>query len=73
MYTHPDFKRRGVGRRIIGLCEDAARAEGFRCAELMSTLAGEPLYRAAGYRVVESLSDGRGGVLVPLRRMVKDL
>ena len=29
MYTHPAFVRRGVGRLILALCEDAARAEGF--------------------------------------------
>src|SRR5262249_6431970 len=28
MYTHPDFARRGVGRLILRLCEDAARREG---------------------------------------------
>src|SRR3546814_3325602 len=49
MYTDPDFARRGVGRLVISLCEDAARAAGFARAELMATLAGEPLYRACGY------------------------
>lgn len=28
MYTHPAFTRRGVGRLVLSLCEDAARAEG---------------------------------------------
>ena len=73
MYTHPAHTRKGVGRRIIALCEDAARAEGFRHLELMSTLAGEPLYRACGYEAVETLSDDRGGVPVPLLRMCKAL
>jgi GNAT superfamily N-acetyltransferase len=73
MYTHPAFTRRGVGRLILSLCEDAARAEGFTRAELMATLAGEPLYRACGYVEVERLSDDRGGVAVPLVRMVKML
>jgi GNAT superfamily N-acetyltransferase len=73
MYTHPDFARRGVGRRILTLCEDAARADGFRVLDLMGTMAGRPLYEAAGFRVIEQLSDDVGGVPVPLVRMRKAL
>ncbi len=73
MYTHPSFTRRGVGRLILALCEDAARAEGFTRAELMATMAGEPLYRACGYETVEELVDDRGGVGMPLLRMRKAL
>lgn len=73
MYTHPGFTRRGVGRLILSLCEDAARAEGFARAELMATMAGEPLYRACGYQQVEKIADDRGGAAVPLLRMVKPL
>jgi GNAT superfamily N-acetyltransferase len=71
MYTHPSFARRGVGRLILALCEDAARAEGFTRVELMATMSGEPLYRACGYQAVEDVTDDRGGVPVPLRRMRK--
>jgi len=74
MYTNPDFARRGIGRLILRLCEDAAREAGFRRAEMMATLAGEPLYRACGYRPVEFVeSDLIGGVRVPLIRMEKSL
>jgi GNAT superfamily N-acetyltransferase len=73
MYTHPDFTRRGVGRLILSLCEEAARAEGFAQAELMATLAGERLYSACGYEPVETLTDDRGGAAVPLVRMAKVL
>lgn len=73
MYTHPAFVRLGVGRLILSLCEDAARAEGFSSAELVATLAGLPLYAACGYRAVERFTDDRGGVAVPLVRMTKDL
>ena len=73
MYTHPDYTRRGVGRRILAVCEAAARAEGFRRAELMATLAGEPLYRACGYTPIEHVVDERGGAPVPLVRMGKTL
>jgi len=73
MYTHPGYARRGVGRLILALCEDAARSKGFTSAELMATMAGEPLYRACGYLAVEPVVDDRGGVGVPLLRMRKDL
>jgi GNAT superfamily N-acetyltransferase len=73
MYTHPAFVRQGVGRLILMLCEDAARAEGFSSAELVATLAGEPLYAACGYLATERFTDNRGGVPVPLVRMTKVL
>jgi GNAT superfamily N-acetyltransferase len=73
MYTHPAHTRQGVGRLILLLCEDAARAEGFQRAELMATLAGEPLYRACGYQACERVVDDRGGAPVPLVRMRKPL
>ena len=73
MYTHPNHIRKGVGRYIISLCEEAARSEGFTEMELVATLAGEPLYRACGYAPYESLVDERGGAGVPLLRMRKTL
>jgi GNAT superfamily N-acetyltransferase len=73
MYTHPAFVRRGVGRLILSLCEEAARREGFSRVELMATLAGEPFYRACGYCPTEHLFDNGGGVPVPLIRMAKAL
>lgn len=73
MYTHPRHTRQGVGRRILALCEEAARSEGFKRMELVATMAGEPLYRACGYEPSERLKDDRGGVTVPLLRMTKPL
>jgi GNAT superfamily N-acetyltransferase len=73
MYTHPDFARRGVGRRILGLCEAAARAEGFTVLDLMATRAGRPLYESAGFRPLEQVTDASGGAPVPLIRMRKQL
>ena len=74
MYTDPDFIRRGVGRLILTLCEDAAHSAGFGRVELMATAAGVPLYRSAGYvplaRPVEAQIDG---VTVPLLQMGKTL
>ena len=66
MYTPPDFKRRGVGRLILDLCEAAAREAGFRRVELMATMSGEPLYKACGYLEIERITAAsRDGVDVP--------
>ena len=73
MYTHPEFVRRGVGRRILELCEAAAAAEGFRRVELMATLAGRELYSRCGYDPIEAIEDDRGGAPVPLVRMGKSI
>lgn len=73
MYTHPDFVRRGVGRMILALCEAAAHGENFVRAELMATLAGEPLYRACGYAEIERTSAQVDGIYVPLVLMGKRL
>lgn len=73
MYTHPAHVRKGVGRRILALCERAAAAEGFRRAELVATLSGVLLYAACGYVAIEHFSDARGGVAVPLVRMAKPI
>jgi len=73
MYTHPNHARKGVGRYIISLCEEAARADGFTKMELVGTLSGEPLYRACGYVPYENFVDERGGAGVPLLRMRKEL
>jgi GNAT superfamily N-acetyltransferase len=74
MYTDPDFVRRGVGRLVITLCEEAARRAGFKRATLMATLAGVPLYEACGYVEVDRvLSAPVDGIRVPLVRMEKTL
>ena len=74
MYTAPLFVRRGVGRRILELCETAARAEGFTRAELGATMGGEPLYRACGYIEIERMEvPTPNGVTVPITRMGKVL
>ncbi|RVC59006.1 GNAT family N-acetyltransferase, partial [Mesorhizobium sp. M4B.F.Ca.ET.088.02.2.1] len=69
----PDFVRRGVGRLILSLCENAARAEGFRRVELGATMSGKPLYRACGYRPGETILDDRGGAPVPILMMWKTI
>ena len=73
MYTHPAYARRGVGRTILALCEQAASGEGFTRVELAATLSGQPLYAAAGYAPIRHFEDARGGTPVPLILMGKDV
>ena len=74
MYTHPDYARKGVGRLLLRLCEQAARQEGFSSLELMSTTAGEPLYCVAGFQVVERVEVSTStGIAIPLTRMNKPI
>ncbi len=62
MFVRSDWTRRGLGRRILEACEEAARREGFRRLVLMATLPGLPLYSACGFRSLEeteiTLPDG---------------
>jgi GNAT superfamily N-acetyltransferase len=72
MYTHPEFARRGVGRLVLSLCEAAASREGFRSLELVATVAGEPLYAAHGFSIIERIEVPTSkGVTVPCARMGK--
>lgn len=74
MYTAPAFTRRGVGRRILELCEAAARADGFTSVELGATMGGRPLYEACGYTPIELMMvPTPNGVKVPILRMGKSL
>jgi GNAT superfamily N-acetyltransferase len=71
-FVHPDWARRGVGRAILERCEAEARANGFRSAELLSTLPGHPFYRTLGYagdeKVQHSLPDGVTIDFIPMRK-----
>ena len=72
MYTHPDFVRQGIGRLILELCETAARREGFTALELVATVAGEPLYVASGFALIDRIDvPTSNGVTVPCARMRK--
>lgn len=71
-FVHPLWARRGIGRSIMALCEQAIIAAGFRRVEIVATLAGEPLYAAFGYAIVERYKIAMtGGLSLPVVRMTK--
>lgn len=74
-FVHPEWSRRGIGRRILERCESEARAQGFRSLEMMATLPGVRLYRALGYaegeRVEYEMDDGVRIGIVPMRKTLE--
>ena len=73
-FVHPGFARRGIGRRLLALAEEAAAHAGFRELETIATLPGVPLYSALQYEPVESFTIPLGnGASMPVVRMRKPL
>ena len=73
-FVHPDFARRGIGRAILTACEAAILQDGFESADLVATLAGEPLYAAFACEVAERYEvPMAGGLHLPVVRMRKRL
>jgi len=74
MFVRGDWTRRGLGRRILDACEDAAREEGFTQLVLGATLAGFPLYRAFGFeetdRMEVAMPDGVTVTVVAMEKAI---
>jgi N-acetylglutamate synthase-like GNAT family acetyltransferase len=71
-FVHPSWARRGIGKSILNACEDAIVSARFLKANLVATLAGEPLYAAFGYDVVERCEiPMSNGLSLPVVRMSK--
>jgi GNAT superfamily N-acetyltransferase len=73
-FVHPEWTEHRLGTRMLKLCEDAARAAGYKRAELGSARPGEPFYAKNGYVAIEWVDqkapDGRS---LALLRMAKEL
>jgi GNAT superfamily N-acetyltransferase len=74
MFVRSDWTRRGMGKRILDACEQAARAEGFRELSLMATLPGVPLYTAYGFEPLERqelrFPDGVCVDVIPMKKAI---
>ena len=73
-FVHPAWARRGIGRSIMAACERAIVEAGFHTVDIVATLAGEPLYAAFGYEVVERYDLAMAeGLSLPVVRMTKSM
>src|SRR5262249_57096267 len=73
-FVHPTWARRGIGRRLLHVCEEAARRAGFTRLELGATLPGERLYATLGFVVTERLEAPLpDGLTFAVARVAEDL
>jgi N-acetylglutamate synthase-like GNAT family acetyltransferase len=73
-FVRPEWTRRGIAKKILETCEQAAIAAGFRQFEMGATLTGVPMYAACGYAEVERiLVPLKNGAQLPVVRMAKEI
>ena len=49
IYTHPDYRRRGIARHMVDLLVGEARERGVTAISLEATAMGMPLYESYGF------------------------
>lgn len=71
-FVHPEHARKGVAGAMLSICEQQAKAHGFKALELMATLPGIKFYEANGYSRIGNfdleLADGVQIQFVPMRK-----
>ena len=50
MYTEPDYRKRGIARRIMETIVDWCRQEGFGSVTLHASVQGRPIYEDMGFK-----------------------
>jgi GNAT superfamily N-acetyltransferase len=73
-FVAPEAARRGIGRRLLEACAEAAGRAGFTRLALMATLPGVPLYSACGFvqvePVIDVLPDGTAIEFIRMERLL---
>lgn len=74
-FVHPDYKRKGIGKELLSICEEEAKIQGFASLELVATLSGEKLYAANGYtelkRYEVKLGEGITNKVVSIKKSIE--
>ena len=74
-FVHPDYKRMGIGKELLKICENEVELQGFKSLELVATLSGEKLYAANGYSEIKryevQLENGVTNKVVSMKKTLK--
>lgn len=72
VYVHPEFLRKGVGRRLVAVAEARGKQAGCYVFAANSSLNAVAFYAALEYRVIsERVLNLKGDVAFPIVRMEK--
>ena len=55
MYTEPEYRKRGIARRIMNAILECCRAEGFHSVSLHASEFGRPLYVSMGFELTNEM------------------
>jgi ribosomal protein S18 acetylase RimI-like enzyme len=61
LLVHPEYRRLGIGRRLLLACLEHLQASGMRCIKLDATPEGRPLYQSLGFQDEWTLHRWEGG------------
>jgi len=53
-FVHPEYTRRGIGKKLLIKSEIEAQFGGYNSLELVATLSGEKLFSAQGYKKIKT-------------------
>ncbi len=74
LFVDPGFTRQGIARAMVERALQRMRADGHDRARVVAALSGVGFYEAAGFRPVRGVRHPtRGGLVVPVLEMVRDL
>lgn len=49
MYTHPDYRRRGIAYKMLDILVNEAKSKGINAISLETTEMGRPVYEKYGF------------------------
>lgn len=55
VYVDPQYRRQGIGKKLVSMITDTVRKQGYSRITLHATKAGEELFKSCGFISVENL------------------